>query len=69
MREYLLENEIISITPTPKAFAAMVDTCIFLVKKNKNQENTEIIYNDLRNPIEVNEKILENQITEWEKIL
>ncbi len=48
MRKLLLANKILSIIPTPKAFKAMVDTCIFLAQKKKTDNDYAITYNDIR---------------------
>ena len=49
MRKKLLDNQLLNITPAPKAFSAMVDTCIFIVRKNSSIENPEFEYVNLKN--------------------
>jgi len=50
MRKLLLENKIIHLIPTPKAFSAMVDTAIFIVKKNNNSDIYQFEFSDIRKP-------------------
>jgi len=46
----LPECRVIEIINTPKAFAALVDTAIFTVKRAKANENPEMVYVDIRKP-------------------
>ncbi len=76
MRKLLLENEIIHIIPTPKAFSAMVDTAIFIVKKNRNSCNYLLEFSDIRKPdfneLGFNKQFIKSkggEISSWEKIL
>ncbi len=48
LRKKLLDNQILNITPTSKAFSAMVDTCIFLVKNIENKDNYTFDFLDLK---------------------
>jgi hypothetical protein len=48
LRSLLLKNKLISILPTPKAFTAMVDTCIFIVQKNILSQDHKINFVNLR---------------------
>ena len=50
MRKLLLENEILHLIPTPKAFSAMVDTAIFIVKKHNNSVDYQLKFSDIRKP-------------------
>lgn len=49
MRKKLLDNQLLNITPAPKAFSAMVDTCIFIVRKNSSIENPKFEFVNLKN--------------------
>jgi len=49
LRKKILDNKILNFIQTPKAFSAMVDTCIFIVKKNEQKENYDFDFLDLRN--------------------
>jgi hypothetical protein len=76
MRKLLLENEIIHIIPTPKAFSAMVDTAIFIVKKNRNSCNYLLEFSDIRKPnfdkLGFNKQFIKSkgsEISTWERIL
>ena len=48
LRKKMLQNQILSMAPTPKAFSAMVDTCIFTLKKTKDNKNFIFNYIDLK---------------------
>ena len=48
LRSLLLNNKLISILPTPKAFTAMVDTCIFIAKKEITNKDYKINFLNLR---------------------
>jgi len=74
MRRKLLENELIRVVPTPKTFSAMVDTAIFMVKKNVNERNYKLDYIDIRKPdfskLNIPEALLmSTDLTTWELIL
>lgn len=70
---------VIEIINTPKAFAALVDTAIFTVKKKSATEKNKLVYVDLRKPnassFEITEKEWANiktskeNIASWERIL
>ncbi len=49
LRNKLLDNKLLILAPTPKAFSAMVDTCIFFVQKTKCPKNHKIKFLDLKN--------------------
>lgn len=82
---FAVENKIIpecrveEIINTPKAFAALVDTAIFILKKEKPINNGELIYVDLRKPnaqsFEITEKDWVNiksskeNLASWERVL
>lgn len=78
-KKILPECKVIEIINTPKAFAALVDTAIFTIKKEEAPENAEIIYVDLRKPnaksFEISEeqwqqiKASKENISGWERIL
>ena len=76
MRKLLLENQIIHLIPTPKAFSAMVDTAIFIVKKKSNPDNYKLKFSDIRKP-DFDQLGFSNQyiksgggdIATWERIL
>lgn len=78
-KKTLPECRITEIINTPKAFAALVDTAIFSIKREEASENTEIIYVDLRKPNAKSFEITEEQwqhiksskenISGWERIL
>lgn len=76
MRKLLLKNEIIHLIPTPKAFSAMVDTAIFIVKKNDNTNNYQFEFSDIRKP-DFDQLGFSNQyikssgsdVSTWERIL
>jgi len=74
MRRKLLENELIRVVPTPKAFSAMVDTVIFMVKKNVTVNNYKLDYIDIRKPdfsrLNIPDSLLlSSDLTTWEVIL
>lgn len=74
MRRKLLENELIRVVPTPKTFSAMVDTAIFMVKKNANESNYNLDYIDIRNPdfskLNIPDALLmSTDLSTWEVIL
>ena len=50
MRALLLKNKILHLISTPKAFSAMVDTSIFIVKKQNDIEDYQIKFSDIRKP-------------------
>ena len=78
-KKTLPECSVTEIINTPKAFAALVDTAIFSIKKEEASENTEIVYVDLRKPNAKSFEITEEQwqqiksskenISGWERIL
>jgi hypothetical protein len=76
MRQLLLVNEIIHLIPTPKAFSAMVDTAIFIVKKTENTNNYKIKFSDIRKPdfdqLGFSNQLIKSsgsEIATWERIL
>ncbi|MBT7900201.1 MAG: N-6 DNA methylase, partial [Candidatus Marinimicrobia bacterium] len=76
MRKLLLENEILHLIPTPKAFSAMVDTAIFIVKKNDNSDNYQFEFSDIRKPdfdqLGFSKQYIKssgNDVATWERIL
>lgn len=70
---------ILEIINTPKAFAALVDTAIFLLKKEVSHDKSELTYIDIRKPSAKSFNISEDEwqqikktnenITGWERIL
>ena len=48
LRKKILENKLLSLAPTPKAFSAMVDTCIFSLQKKKFVKNYKFNFLDLK---------------------
>jgi len=70
---------IIEIINTPKAFAALVDTAIFTLKKEQATEESELVYVDLRKPnarsFEISNeewsdlKASKENVASWERIL
>jgi hypothetical protein len=78
-KKTLPECRVTEIINTPKAFAALVDTAIFSIKKEEASENAEIVYVDLRKPnansFEISEeqwqqiKSSKENISGWERIL
>lgn len=73
------ECQVLEIINTPKAFAALVDTAIFTLKKNVPDVTSELIYIDIRKPTAQSFNITEEEwkqiksskenITGWERIL
>ncbi len=61
----LPECRITEIINTPKAFAALVDTAIFTLKKEEAPENAEIVYVDMRKP---NAKSFDISEEQWQQI-
>lgn len=59
------ECSVIEIINTPKAFSALVDTAIFTLKKEKKNDESKLIYIDLRKP---NAVTFEISNYEWELI-
>ncbi len=59
------ECRITEIINTPKAFAALVDTAIFSLKKERANSDTELIYVDIRKPNANSFNITED---EWKQI-
>lgn len=48
--QFLPECRVTEIINTPKAFAALVDTAIFTVKKERANDKPEMVYIDIRKP-------------------
>ena len=76
MRDKLLNNEIIHIIQTPKAFSAMVNTAIYIVKHNNKIDNYPFDYSDIRKPnyekLGFSEDYVNSSgkgVINWEKIL
>ncbi len=76
MRKLLLKNEIIHLIPTPKAFSAMVDTVIFIMKKKPCLEDYTLDFSDIRKPdfdelgfSQTFVKASGGEIAAWERIL
>ena len=69
MRDLLLNNKLISFLTLPKAFTAMVDTCIFIFSKSDVLLNNKSKFIDLRNfkPTELAQEDLSS--SSWETIL
>jgi hypothetical protein len=63
--QFLPECRVTEIINTPKAFAALVDTAIFTVKKERAIDKPEMIYIDLRKPNSASFNISEE---EWKQI-
>ena len=63
--QFLPECSVIEIINTPKAFAALVDTAIFTIKKKRAIEKSEIVYIDIRKPNADSFSISEE---EWKQI-
>lgn len=59
------ECQVTEIINTPKAFAALVDTAIFTIKKEVPGDNPELIYVDLRKPDATSFNISDE---EWKQI-
>jgi len=49
-QHFLPECKVIEIINTPKAFAALVDTAIFTLKKERAENKPEMVYIDIRKP-------------------
>lgn len=63
--QFLPECRVTEIINTPKAFAALVDTAIFTVKKERAIDKPEMIYIDIRKPNAESFNISEE---EWKQI-
>lgn len=63
--QFLPECRVTEIINTPKAFAALVDTAIFTVKKERAIDKPEMVYIDIRKPNAESFNISEQ---EWKKI-
>lgn len=63
--QFLPECRVTEIINTPKAFAALVDTAIFTVKKEKAIDSPEMVYIDIRKPNADSFNISEE---EWKQI-
>ncbi|MEY4433182.1 MAG: hypothetical protein RLZZ44_1315 [Bacteroidota bacterium] len=63
--QFLPECRVTEIINTPKAFAALVDTAIFTVKKERAIEKPEMVYIDIRKPNAESFNISEE---EWKQI-
>ena len=61
----LPECRVTEIINTPKAFSALVDTAIFTVKKERANDNPEMVYIDIRRPNAASFNISEE---EWKQI-
>lgn len=78
-QETIPECRVTEIINTPKAFAALVDTAIFTVKKEKAIEQPEMVYIDIRKPNADSFNISEDEwklirtskenLSGWERIL
>jgi Spy/CpxP family protein refolding chaperone len=78
-KKTLPECRVMEIINTPKAFAALVDTAIFSLKKEEAQDNAAMVYVDLRKPNAKSFEITEEQwqqiktskenISGWERVL
>ncbi len=64
-KNVLPECSVLEIINTPKAFAALVDTAIFCLKKETVSDKSEIVYIDIRKPNANSFNITE---TEWKMI-
>jgi len=64
-KKVLPECQLIEIINTPKAFAALVDTAIFTVKKEISVDTPEMVYIDIRKPNADSFNISEE---EWKQI-
>jgi hypothetical protein len=62
---FLPECRVTEIINTPKAFAALVDTAIFTVKKERANDKPEMVYVDIRKPNAESFNISED---EWKQI-
>jgi len=70
LRKKILENKLLCLAPTPKAFSAMVDTCIFIAQKKKEVENYNFNFLDLKNLDSENlENIQKIDMPGWEFFL
>lgn len=70
LRKKILQNTILSLTPTPKAFSAMVDTCIFSLQKRKYEKNYKFDFLDLKNLDVLSEEFIQNNDRPgWESFL
>jgi adenine-specific DNA-methyltransferase len=77
--QFLPECRVIEIINTPKAFAALVDTAIFTVKKERAIDKPELVYVDIRKPNAESFNISEKEwrqirtskenLSGWERIL
>ncbi|MCB0479190.1 MAG: N-6 DNA methylase [Crocinitomicaceae bacterium] len=63
--QFLPECRVTEIINTPKAFAALVDTAIFTVKKERAVDKPEMVYIDIRKPNAESFNISEE---EWKQI-
>lgn len=63
--QFLPECRVTEIINTPKAFAALVDTAIFTVKKDRAIDKPEMVYIDIRKPSANSFSISED---EWKQI-
>lgn len=63
--QFLPECRVTEIINTPKAFAALVDTAIFTVKKERALDKPEMVYIDIRKPNAESFNISEE---EWKQI-
>lgn len=64
-KKTLPECRVMEIINTPKAFAALVDTAIFSLKKEEAPDNAAMVYVDLRKP---NAKSFEISEEQWQQI-
>lgn len=70
LRKKILENKLLSLAPTPKAFSAMVDTCIFSIQKKNCDKNYKFNFLDLKNLGNLSEISVDKMgRTEWEILL
>ena len=70
LREKILQNRLLSLIPTPKAFSAMVDTCIFSIQKKKYEKNYKFNFLDFKNLNISYEKLTQNiDNPRWESYL
>lgn len=69
LRKKLLDNQILNITPTSKAFSAMVDTCIFLVKKNNTLKDYQFEFIDLKDSSQLDTNLTNFSKPHWEVFL
>jgi hypothetical protein len=63
--QFLPECRVTEIINTPKAFAALVDTAIFTVKKERAIDKPEMVYIDIRKP---NAESFNISDEEWKQI-